>query len=127
MITNLVSAIPYLGPIMVEWIWGGFSVGQSTLNRFFSLHFILPFAIGALSALHLVFLHDKGSTNPLGDLNHVRKVPFHPYFTYKDICGFLVLITLLIVLGLFAPTILGDPENFIPANSIVTPVHIIPE
>lgn len=81
MITNLLSAIPYLGPSTVEWIWGGFSVGQSTLNRFFSLHFILPFLIGGLSLLHLIFLHEKGSTNPLGDLNHIRKIPFHPYFT----------------------------------------------
>lgn len=126
-ITNLLSAIPYLGPSTVEWIWGGFSVGQATLNRFFSLHFILPFAIGGLSLLHLIFLHEKGSTNPLGDLNHVRKIPFHPYFTWKDIVGFLVLIGIMVILGFFLPTVLGDPENFIPANSIVTPVHIIPE
>ena len=126
-ITNLLSAIPYLGPSTVEWIWGGFSVGQSTLNRFFSLHFILPFLIGGLSLLHLIFLHEKGSTNPLGDLNHIRKIPFHPYFTWKDIVGFLVLIGIIVVLGFFMPTVLGDPENFIPANSMVTPVHIIPE
>ena len=102
-------------------------MGQSTLNRFFSLHFILPFLIGGLRALHLIFLHEKGSTNPLGDLNHIRKIPFHPYFSWKDIVGFLVLISLLVILGFFIPTVLGDPENFIPANSIVTPVHIIPE
>nr|YP_010833234.1 cytochrome b [Philine kinglipini]WFG53981.1 cytochrome b [Philine kinglipini] len=126
-ITNLLSAIPYLGPSTVEWIWGGFSVGQSTLNRFFSLHFILPFLIGGLSLLHLIFLHEKGSTNPLGDLNHISKIPFHPYFTWKDIVGFLVLIGMLVILGFFMPTVLGDPENFIPANSMVTPVHIMPE
>jgi len=126
-ITNLVSAVPYLGTSLVEWVWGGFSVGQSTLNRFFSLHFILPFAIGALSGLHILFLHEKGSTNPLGDLNHVRKIPFHPYFSWKDIVGFVVLFTILILLGFFFPALLGDPENFNHASPIVTPVHIQPE
>jgi len=126
-ITNLLSAIPYLGPRMVEWIWGGFSVGQSTLNRFFSLHFIIPFVIAALSALHLIFLHEQGSTNPLGNLHHTSKVPFHPYFSWKDFVGFIILFILFAFLGFFYPTLLGDPENFIPANSIVTPVHIQPE
>lgn len=102
-------------------------MGQSTLNRFFSLHFILPFAIGGLRLLHLVFLHEKGSTNPLGEITHVSKIPFHPYFTWKDSVGFLVLIIIIALLGFFLPTILGDPENFIPANPIVTPVHIMPE
>nr|YP_009460054.1 cytochrome b [Auriculastra duplicata]AUT77317.1 cytochrome b [Auriculastra duplicata] len=126
-ITNLLSAIPYWGPSIVEWVWGGFSVGQSTLNRFFSLHFILPFLIGALSALHLLFLHEKGSTNPLGEHNHSSKIPFHPYFTWKDMVGFLVLIGLLTVVVLFYPTSMGDPENFTTANPMVTPTHIQPE
>nr|YP_010429300.1 cytochrome b [Goniobranchus leopardus]USQ67479.1 cytochrome b [Goniobranchus leopardus] len=126
-ITNLVSAIPYLGTYIVEWIWGGFSVGQSTLNRFFSLHFILPFLIGALSGLHILFLHEKGSTNPLGELNHVSKIPFHPYYSWKDIVGFVILFGLLILLGFFFPTLLGDPENFNHASPMVTPVHIQPE
>nr|ABK92246.1 cytochrome b [Hydatina physis] len=126
-ITNLVSAIPYLGHYIVEWIWGGFSVGQATLNRFFSLHFILPFLIGGLSALHVIFLHEKGSTNPLGDLNHISKVPFHPYFTWKDMVGFIVVFVMLGLLGFFYPFILGDPDNFIHANPMVTPVHIQPE
>nr|UEX93279.1 cytochrome b [Phyllidiella sp. Nanhai]WNR50712.1 cytochrome b [Phyllidiella pustulosa] len=126
-ITNLVSAIPYLGSYIVEWIWGGFSVGQSTLNRFYSLHFILPFLIAGLSALHILFLHEKGSTNPLGETHHVSKIPFHPYFTWKDIVGFVVLMVLLILLGIFFPTVLGDPENFNPASAMVTPVHIQPE
>ena len=126
-ITNLLSAIPYLGPNIVEWIWGGFSVGQSTLNRFFSLHFILPFLIGGLSGLHIIFLHEKGSTNPLGNMNHVRKIPFHPYFSWKDMVGFMVLFSIFGLLGFFYPTLLGDPENFIPANPMVTPVHIMPE
>jgi len=91
------------------------------------LHFILPFLIGGLSGLHLLFLHEKGSTNPLGDLNHVRKIPFHPYFSWKDIVGFLVLFVLLALLGFFYPTLLGDPDNFTHANPMVTPVHIQPE
>jgi len=126
-ITNLIRAVPYIGGPAVEWVWGGFSVGQSTLNRFFSLHFILPFAVGGLRALHLLFLHEKGSTNPLGDLNHVRKIPFHPYFTWKDFVGFLVVGIMFVTLGFFYPFILGDPENFNEARSIVTPVHIQPE
>nr|YP_010373189.1 cytochrome b [Cadlina koreana]UPI11655.1 cytochrome b [Cadlina koreana] len=126
-ITNLLSAIPYLGSYIVEWVWGGFSVGQSTLNRFYSLHFILPFLIGALSALHVLLLHEKGSTNPLGELSHVSKIPFHPYFTWKDIVGFVILLMMLVVLGFFFPTVLGDPENFNHASSMVTPVHIQPE
>jgi ubiquinol-cytochrome c reductase cytochrome b subunit len=102
-------------------------VGQATLNRFFSLHFILPFLIAGLSALHLLFLHEKGSSNPLGEIRHVNKIPFHPYFTWKDIVGFLAVFTALIILGFFYPVILGDPENFNEASSIVTPVHIQPE
>nr|AUJ21234.1 cytochrome b [Hypselodoris bullocki] len=126
-ITNLVSAIPYLGSSIVEWIWGGFSVGQSTLNRFFSLHFILPFLISALSGLHILFLHEKGSTNPLGELNHMSKIPFHPYYSWKDIVGFLILLGMMIGFGFFFPSILGDPENFNHASPMVTPVHIQPE
>nr|YP_010373163.1 cytochrome b [Aldisa cooperi]UPI11629.1 cytochrome b [Aldisa cooperi] len=126
-ITNMISAIPYLGSYIVEWVWGGFSVGQSTLNRFFSLHFILPFLIGALSALHILFLHEKGSTNPLGEMNHVSKIPFHPYFTWKDIVGFVILLFMLVLLGFFFPALLGEPENFNHASSMVTPVHIQPE
>nr|YP_009350096.1 cytochrome b [Homoiodoris japonica]AKK32258.1 cytochrome b [Homoiodoris japonica] len=126
-ITNLVSAVPYLGASLVEWIWGGFSVGQSTLNRFFSLHFILPFLIGALSGLHILFLHEKGSTNPLGEMNHISKIPFHPYFSWKDIVGFVVLLAMLVLFGFFFPTIMGDPENFNHASPMVTPVHIQPE
>lgn len=126
-ITNLISAIPYFGPSLVEWIWGRFSVGQPTLTRFFSLHFILPFAIIALSIIHLLFLHEKGSTNPLGDLNHSGKIPFHPYYSWKDIVGFLVLFSVLFFIVFFYPNILGDPENFSIANFKVTPTHIQPE
>ena len=126
-ITNLISAVPYIGRYAVEWVWGGFSVGQSTLNRFFSLHFIIPFLIAGLRGLHLLFLHEKGSTNPLGETHHVSKIPFHPYFSWKDIVGFLVVGMLFVRLGFFYPFILGDPENFNEARSIVTPVHIQPE
>nr|YP_009695263.1 cytochrome b [Ryssota otaheitana]QDM39457.1 cytochrome b [Ryssota otaheitana] len=126
-ITNLMSAIPYIGSMLVEWLWGGFSVSQSTLNRFFSLHFILPFLIGGLAAIHLMFLHDKGSTDPLGSINHINKVMFHPYFTWKDLVGFLVVLLFLVINSSFFPTMLIDPENFILANSMVTPVHIQPE
>nr|YP_010574762.1 cytochrome b [Verconia nivalis]UZI00333.1 cytochrome b [Verconia nivalis] len=126
-ITNLVSAVPYLGSSIVEWVWGGFSVGQSTLNRFFSLHFILPFLIAGLSGLHILFLHEKGSTNPLGELSHSSKIPFHPYYSWKDIVGFVILLGVLVLLGFFFPSLLGDPENFNHASPMVTPVHIQPE
>nr|YP_010735487.1 cytochrome b [Ambigolimax valentianus]WEI33078.1 cytochrome b [Ambigolimax valentianus] len=126
-ITNLLSAIPYFGNMMVEWVWGGFSVGQSTLNRFFSLHFLLPFLISVLAMVHLVFLHDKGSTNPLGDLNHVNKIQFHPYYSWKDLVGIFVVLLMLLIVCFFLPTMLSDPENYMMANPMVTPVHIQPE
>nr|CAH2593464.1 Cytochrome b oxydase [Physella acuta]CAH2593503.1 Cytochrome b oxydase [Physella acuta]CAH2594168.1 Cytochrome b oxydase [Physella acuta] len=126
-ITNFLSAIPYVGGMVVEWVWGGFSIGQATLNRFYSLHFILPFIIMILAMLHLVFLHEKGSTNPLGCVNHLSKVPFHPYFTWKDSVGFITVLMMLIFVSLYFPNYLGDPENYQLANSMVTPVHIMPE
>lgn len=126
-ITNLLSAIPYFGPRIVEWVWGGFSVGQPTLNRFFSLHFVLPFLISGIAVLHLIFLHDKGSTNPLGDLNHINKIPFHPYYRWKDVVGGVLVLLILLMVCFFLPTVLSDPENYIIANPIVTPVHIQPE
>lgn len=108
-------------------MWGGFAVDNATLTRFFSLHFLLPFAILGLVVLHLLFLHESGSNNPLGINRDSDKVPFHPYHTYKDLVGFLVVLFLLRLLVLFSPFLLGDPENFIPANPLVTPVHIQPE
>nr|YP_009498349.1 cytochrome b [Biomphalaria pfeifferi]AWK49460.1 cytochrome b [Biomphalaria pfeifferi] len=126
-ITNLMSAIPYFGPSLVEWIWGSFSVGQPTLTRFFSLHFILPFLIVVLSAVHLIFLHEKGSSNPLGDLNHSGKIPFNPYFTWKDFVGFILVFFFVCFIVFFFPNVLGDPENFSMANFKVTPTHIQPE
>jgi len=126
-ITNLLSAVPYLGNILVQWIWGGFAVDNATLTRFFAIHFLLPFVIIALTIIHLLFLHQTGSNNPLGLNRNLDKIPFHPYFSYKDILGFIILIFLLTTLTLHNPYLLGDPDNFIPANPLVTPVHIQPE
>lgn len=126
-ITNLLSAIPYCGSRLVEWLWGGFSVGNPTLSRFFTLHFLLPFVIAALVIVHLIFLHETGSNNPLGVNRNFDKIPFHPYFSIKDIAGFLALLYGLILLTLHDPYLLGDPDNFIPANPMSTPAHIKPE
>nr|DAC76985.1 TPA_asm: cytochrome b [Sceloporus woodi] len=126
-ITNLLSAIPYVGTTLVEWVWGGFSVDNATLTRFFTFHFLLPFAIIGASVLHLLFLHETGSNNPTGLTSNTDKVPFHPYFSYKDLLGLLLLIFSLLLLALFSPNLLGDPENFTPANPLVTPPHIKPE
>nr|YP_009700624.1 cytochrome b [Xenopus clivii]QEQ13708.1 cytochrome b [Xenopus clivii] len=126
-ITNLLSAIPYIGNVLVQWIWGGFSVDNATLTRFFAFHFLLPFMIAGASILHLLFLHETGSTNPTGINSDPDKVPFHPYFSYKDLLGFLIMLTALTLLSMFSPNLLGDPENFTPANPLVTPPHIKPE
>nr|YP_009700598.1 cytochrome b [Xenopus eysoole]QEQ13669.1 cytochrome b [Xenopus eysoole] len=126
-ITNLLSAIPYIGNVLVQWIWGGFSVDNPTLTRFFAFHFLLPFVIAGASILHLLFLHETGSTNPTGLNSDPDKVPFHPYFSYKDLLGFLIMLTALTLLAMFSPNLLGDPDNFTPANPLVTPPHIKPE
>nr|AKR07235.1 cytochrome b [Antheraea pernyi] len=126
-ITNLLSAIPYLGTMLVNWIWGGFAVDNATLTRFYTFHFLLPFIILMLTMIHLLFLHQTGSNNPLGLNSNKDKIPFHPYFTYKDLIGFIILIMFLSLLTLINPYLLGDPDNFIPANPLVTPIHIQPE
>nr|ABY80874.1 cytochrome b [Lepidophyma sylvaticum] len=126
-ITNLLSAIPYMGTTMVQWIWGGFSVDNATLTRFFTFHFILPFIIIAAAALHLLFLHETGSNNPTGLNSNTDKIPFHPFFSHKDLLGAIMVLILLLFLALFLPNLLGDPENFTPANPLVTPPHIKPE
>nr|YP_009743899.1 cytochrome b [Leucophlebia lineata]QIE12661.1 cytochrome b [Leucophlebia lineata] len=126
-ITNLLSAIPYLGNMLVNWIWGGFAVDNATLTRFYTFHFLLPFIILMLTMIHLLFLHQTGSNNPLGMNSNLDKIPFHPFFTYKDLIGFIILIFLLTMLTLTNPYLLGDPDNFIPANPLVTPIHIQPE
>nr|WIF28909.1 cytochrome b [Schizopygopsis younghusbandi]WIF28910.1 cytochrome b [Schizopygopsis younghusbandi] len=126
-ITNLLSAVPYVGDVLVQWIWGGFSVDNATLTRFFAFHFLFPFVIAAMTILHLLFLHETGSNNPIGLNSDADKIPFHPYFTYKDLLGFVIMLFLLMLLALFSPNLLGDPENFTPANPLVTPPHIKPE
>nr|YP_009944764.1 cytochrome b [Gymnorhina tibicen]QOD96145.1 cytochrome b [Gymnorhina tibicen] len=126
-ITNLFSAIPYIGQTLVEWAWGGFSVDNPTLTRFFALHFLLPFVIVALTLVHLTFLHETGSNNPLGIPSDCDKIPFHPYYSIKDMLGFALMLILLATMALFSPNLLGDPENFTPANPLVTPPHIKPE
>lgn len=126
-ITNLLSAIPYLGTILVQWVWGGFAVDNATLTRFFTIHFLLPFIVRAIVIIHLLFLHQTGSNNPLGINRNIDKIPFHPYFSFKDIIGFIILLITLSLLTLLNPYYLGDPDNFTPANPLVTPVHIQPE
>nr|AEO92867.1 cytochrome b [Pelophylax ridibundus]AEO92893.1 cytochrome b [Pelophylax ridibundus]WNN30587.1 cytochrome b [Pelophylax ridibundus] len=126
-ITNLLSAAPYIGTDLVQWIWGGFSVDNATLTRFFTFHFILPFIIAAASMIHLLFLHQTGSSNPTGLNSNLDKITFHPYFSYKDLLGFAVMLGALAALSTFAPNLLGDPDNFTPANPLVTPPHIKPE
>nr|ACT98798.1 cytochrome b [Carollia perspicillata]ACT98842.1 cytochrome b [Carollia perspicillata] len=126
-ITNLLSAIPYIGTDLVQWIWGGFSVDKATLTRFFAFHFLLPFVVAALVMVHLLFLHETGSNNPTGIPSDSDMIPFHPYYTIKDILGFLVMLTALSTLVLFSPDLLGDPDNYTPANPLSTPPHIKPE
>nr|YP_010287531.1 cytochrome b [Dusungwua basinigra]UKT61862.1 cytochrome b [Dusungwua basinigra] len=126
-ITNLLSAIPYLGTMLVNWIWGGFAVDNATLTRFYTFHFLLPFIVLMMTMIHLLFLHVTGSNNPLGINSNLDKIPFHPFFVYKDLIGFIIMLFLLVMLTLTNPYLLGDPDNFIPANPLVTPVHIQPE
>nr|ANJ70354.1 cytochrome b [Colymbetes fuscus] len=126
-ITNLLSAVPYLGTMLVQWVWGGFAVDNATLTRFFTIHFLLPFIVAAMVMIHLLFLHQTGSNNPLGTNSNIDKIPFHPYFSFKDIMGFIILLMTLTILTLLNPYLLGDPDNFIPANPLVTPIHIQPE
>lgn len=126
-ITNLLSAIPYIGEYTVQWIWGGFAIDNATLNRFFTIHFVLPFIIAAIVIIHLIFLHQTGSNNPLGLNSNLDKIPFHPFFSIKDLIGVTVIILALSLIILLEPNLLGDVENFIPANPLVTPIHIQPE
>ena len=128
-ITNLFSAIPVIGESIVNWLWGGFSVDNPTLNRFFSLHYLLPFVIVGLVLLHLVALHQHGSNNPTGVDAKTDKdtIPFHPYYTIKDFVGFVIYFILFAYFVFFAPDYLGHPDNYIPANPMVTPNHIVPE
>nr|QZZ18296.1 cytochrome b [Eupteryx adspersa] len=126
-ITNLLSAIPYIGGMIVNWLWGGFAVDNATLSRFFSLHFLMPFVILMMTVIHIFFLHTTGSNNPIGLKSDIDKIPFHPYFSIKDIMGVCMIMMMLLMVNLSAPYMLSDPDNFINANPMVTPVHIQPE
>jgi ubiquinol-cytochrome c reductase cytochrome b subunit len=128
-ITNLFSAVPLVGEKIVTWLWGGFAVGEPTLNRFFALHYLLPFLIVAIVLLHLVALHHHGSNNPTGlDVKSEKDtIPFHPYYTVKDFVGFGVYFLIFAYMIFYQPNYLGHPDNYIPANPLVTPPHIVPE
>jgi ubiquinol-cytochrome c reductase cytochrome b subunit len=126
-ITNLLSAIPWIGTDLVEFIWGGFSVSNATLTRFFSLHFLLPFVLAALAFMHLIALHQNASNNPMGVSSKLDRVPFYPYYVFKDIVGFFVFFLLLSIFVFFFPNALGHPDNSIPANPMQTPISIVPE
>ena len=127
-ITNLFSAFPLIGEPIVTWLWGGFSVDNPTLNRFFSLHYLLPFVLVGVVFLHLVALHTFGSNNPLGiDVSKKDKIPFHPYYTVKDLLGLAVFMLVFAWFVFYAPNWLGHADNYIPANPLATPAHIVPE
>jgi len=128
-ITNLLTVIPYVGHDLVLFIFGGFNIGGATLTRFYSLHYLLPFIIAALSIAHLITLHQVGGSNPLGlnSVSSVSLVNFHPYYSFKDLFGFVLAISLLVFLVFFFPNLLGHSDNYIPANPLVTPTHIVPE
>ena len=126
-ITNLFSALPYVGENLVNWFWGGFSVSNATLTRFYSLHFLLPLLTSAFVVIHIVLLHRRGRNNPLGISSSSEKIPFHWYFTIKDFVGFIVLLSFLISIVIFAPSLLGEPDNYILADPLNTPAHIVPE
>ena len=127
-ITNLMSAIPWVGQDIVEFIWGGFSVNNATLNRFFALHFVLPFVLAALVLMHLIALHDSaGSSNPLGVSGNYDRLPFAPYFIFKDLITIFIFIIFLSIFVFFMPNVLGDSENYVMANPMQTPPAIVPE
>nr|AAU87492.1 cytochrome b [Gracililima nyassae] len=126
-ITNLLTAIPYIGTTVTTWLWGGFSINDPTLTRFFALHFILPFTIISATSIHILLLHNEGSSNPLGTNSDIDKIPFHPYHSYKDMLMFTLLITLTFIILSFTPDLFNDPDNFSKANPMTTPQHIKPE
>ena len=126
-ITNLVTAVPLVGNAIVTWLWGGFTVDNPTLNRFYSLHFLFPFLIAGLSLVHLALLHKDGSNNPLGVDSSGDKIPFYPYFFVKDLFAFFVFLFVFCFFVFYFPNAMGHPDNYIPANPLVTPAHIVPE
>lgn len=126
-ITNMLSAIPWIGTDFTQFVWGGFSVNNATLNRFFSLHYLLPFILAALAVVHMITLHTHGSSNPEGISSNADKVPIHPYFIFKDLVTIFLFFIALTAIVIYAPNILGHSDNYIPANPLVTPPSIVPE
>nr|AZL93242.1 cytochrome b [Exallonyx sp. ZJUH_2016014] len=126
-ITNLMTSIPYIGNMITNWIWGGYSIDNPTLNRFYTFHFLFPFLIILFIFMHLMALHSTGSNNPIGTNSNLNKIPFHQYFSWKDLLGFQMLILSLFLMCMINPFLLSDPDNFIPANPFITPIHIQPE
>ena len=126
-ITNLLTVIPVAGNLIVEWIWGGFSVDNPTLNRFFSFHYLLPFILIGLSIIHIATLHQDGSGNPLGIDSKIDKIAFYPYFVIKDFLSLVLFILFFSVFIYFSPNLLGHPDNYVEANAMITPIHIVPE
>ena len=126
-ITNLFSAIPLIGKDIVDWLWGGFAVDNPTLNRFFSLHFTFPFVIVGAVLIHLILLHEVGSNNPLGITLKTENIPFYPYFYTKDLFGLIILFLIFFIFIFYYPNTLGHPDNYIEANPMKTPLHIVPE
>jgi ubiquinol-cytochrome c reductase cytochrome b subunit len=126
-ITNLFSAIPVVGPSIVDWLWGGFCVDNATLNRFFSLHFVTPFLIAGMVIVHIALLHKNGSNNPLGVESSSDKISFYPYFYVKDLFSLMVFVAFFSIILFYFPNTLGHPDNYIPANPMSTPAHIVPE
>lgn len=126
-ITNMLSAVPWIGQDFVQFVWGGFSVNNATLNRFFSLHFLLPFLLSALAIMHLMTLHTNGSSNPLGISSNVDKIPMHPYYIFKDLVTILLFFLALSVIIFYLPNVMGHSDNYIPANPMQTPPSIVPE
>jgi ubiquinol-cytochrome c reductase cytochrome b subunit len=126
-ITSIFSVVPFAGQSIVEWLWGGYTVKNPTLNRFYSLHYLFPFLIVGLSVIHLTLLHNKGSNNPIGVDNKINTIPFYPYFYVKDLLAFFFVVWLFVFLIFFYPNILGHSTNYIQADSIKTPNHVVPE
>nr|YP_008475277.1 apocytochrome b [Candida gigantensis]AGS44571.1 apocytochrome b [Candida gigantensis] len=126
-ITNLLSAIPFIGDDVVPFLWGGFSVSNPTIQRFFALHFLLPFVLAALVCMHLMALHVNGSSNPLGITGNLDRLPMHPYFIFKDLVTVFVFLLCFSLFVFYSPNTLGHPDNYIPANPMVTPPSIVPE
>ena len=126
-ITNLLSVIPWIGPDFVEFIWGGFSVRNATLNRFYSLHYLLPFVLSALVAMHLLSLHENGSGNPRGVTGNPDRITFNPYYSYKDLVTLFAFFLALSIIVFYYPNVLSHSDNYIPANPMQTPASIVPE